>query len=276
MITVGAQVAGGTALSATSLVMPYTAAVPQSSPTDGVQLFIAWAYWSTNPGGGDISDTATGGVGYSGFLNGTVGSSMGLSTAGGFNGFNWWGSGINGFTVLNPITTSDVLTWDFGGVTVDYLRASVFPVHNALSGSCVPGADFDTGGSAAWFGNGGNLPIGGTSGDTELAAGVAAFAPGVTSIDFIDAGITVLDSWLNDGPNSDISFICGYQTGLAPGTYDAGVTIAGPPLDPGRGGPIGPGQGGMGGDFWFSPADGVAFCPPSGSPYFNDVMFRAA
>lgn len=274
-ISIGSQCASGTALSATSLAMTYTASVPQTSPTDGIQLLIAYSSWSANPlSTANITDTATGGVGYNGFANGVIGAAMGVGTAGGFNGYNWWSSGMLGFNVINPITTSDVLTWDFGGVTIDYLRASVFPVHNALLGDCVTGVTFVQFGSNSWGGNGGSEPIAVSSGDTQLVAGVAAFAPSLTSFQFIDTSITMIDSWLNDGPNSDMSFICGYNPAIVtPDTFECGVTTTGPPLDIFRGGPIGPGEGGDGGSFYQSPPPdtGVAYCVmPAGNPLFNN------
>lgn len=263
--TIGPQIAAGTALSATQLVLTLTDDVPQSTPELSQALLIHYATWSMTPFGFTESDDGSApGSGYLGQANQftpAAGNAFGGVDSAGQNA----ALGADCYAILRPLVAGNHLTLDFGGVTVDYFRASVFPVSGLIVGNCSIQSSFVDGASSGFTTTGGshNVVVPSPADIGLYALGVVGVS-GVSVIDFNDPGIVVLDSWVGDGPLSDTSFICGYQD-LAAGTYDIGGSID--ESIP----PAGPGIGGFSGTF-YQGGGGVSYCQVPGNPCFNQVV----
>ncbi len=266
--SVGTQCASGTALSATSLDLVLNQDVPQSDPTNGQVILIGVTQKASTIQGFTISDNGTTpGTGYSGQPNQDSSSVFGAATSGGHDGPGdfWFSSGIFSYAIFAPLFTGDIITLTFTG-TIEYLQASLFPASQAVVGDCSLGSNFVTGGSNSWTGTGGSLLITTSGGNIGLYPFAVWGVPGVTSMSFNDGAINTLDAWLNQGPDSDCSFMFGWRDIPGAGTYDASGSITGATV------PVsGPGDGGDGGSF-YEAGTGIAYCvvPAAGDPVFNN------
>ena len=283
--TVGTQCAAGTALSATSLTVTLNQDIPQSSPTDGVSIFIIVTYWSLIGTAGFaipiITDNGTApSSGYGPFATNSE-NAPGVNMPGVFDPVNGnFSPFCTGYSILRPLSAGDELTFNFtgGNGIVDYFRVSCFPVHQILNGEaepfqCTPDGTGAGGGSdLAWTGNGVDFDQFYTPGGTDtIAFSMLAVGeqPGITGMTFNDTDLIVLDSWIEDGPG-DVSALVGYRTIPSDGFYDSGGQITGVLIPP-----VGPGYGFVGGNAYVG-GTGVPYCTPGASyPVFNN-RFRAA
>lgn len=262
----------GVGTGSTTCPIVLTANVPQVSPTNGQTVVIFFQTWSNSFPGVFVTsitdDGTTPGTGYSGTINQLIPGGPG---AGGGTGLTFtYSMGAFIYGVFNPLSIGDTITIGLSA-TVDYFRASAFTADGLIDGACT---SFEFGGSGPANGFGPGTTTQSTpftvSGPQDFAMYILGevATPGVGALSWLDSGVVLLDSWYDDGPSSDSSFICGYQGGISTGTWDVGGSTD---VTPDNSNSNRVGAVGYAGSFFLSDV-GVDYCttPAAGTPCFNN------